>query len=203
MSTSYELDMATEDTWDRFVTAAAASIQAIEDTAVIGRPGERARPWERARGADVPAGLWGALAEAADRRGVAIVGDQYAALHEAAAGRAAVVVLERSDLARAHDRAAVLALAQRLIACGLSPPGIGAGHRHGFAAMVADTAGRILAAACNLRTNPYRVVEGWDTDWRTRADAVELRQVGAVALRHAHALYAEITDPITALTTTR
>ncbi len=200
MTSSYELDMATEDTWQRFVTAAAESIHAIEATAVIGGPGQRARPWQRAAGAQVPAGLWDALAEVATRRGVVIVGDQRTALHEARIGRVAAVVLERPGLPRAEDATAVERLAERVVAVSVTRPGIdvGAGRRFGFAAMVADTAGRILVAACNVRTNPYRVIEGWDTDWRTRADAVELRWVGKVALRHAHALYAEITDPVTA-----
>ncbi len=200
MTDSYELDMATEDTWARFVTAAAESIHAIEATAVIGRPGERTRPWQRAAGAQVPAGLWDALAEVATRRGVVIAGDQRTALHEAANGRPAAVVPERPDLRRTEDAAAVGRLAERLVALSVTQPGIGtgAGRRFGFAAMVAHTAGRILVAACNVRTNPYRVIEGWDTDWRTKADAAELRQVGGVALRHAHALYAEITDPVTA-----
>jgi len=203
VSSSYELDMATEDTWARFVTAAAESIHAIEDTAVIGRPGERTRPWERVTGAEVPAGLWDALAEAASRRGVVIVNDQRTALHEEVNGRAAVVVVERPDLPRADDAAAVEGLAQRLVARRLIPPGMGAGRRPGFPAMVAHTAGRVLVAACNVRTDPYRVIEGWDTDWRTRADAVELREVGKAALRYAHALYAEITDPVTAPMRTR
>ncbi len=202
MTSSYELDMATEDTWARFVTAAAESIHAIEATAVIGGPGERTRPWQRAAGAEVPAGLWDALAEVATRRGVVIAGDQRTALHEAVNGRVAAVVLERPGLLRAEDAAAVGRLAERLVALSVTRPGIDVGTgtpaRFGFLAMVADTAGRIVVAACNVRTNPYRVIEGWDTDWRTRADAVELRQVGKVALRHAHALYAEITDPVTA-----
>jgi len=200
VTSSYKLDMATEDTWARFVTAAAESIHAIEATAVIGRPGERVRPWQRARGAEVPAGLWDALAEVAARRGVVIVGDQRTALHEAVNGRVAAVVPERPDLPRAQDAAAVGRLAERLVALSVTRPAVdvGASQRFGFAAMVAHTAGRILVAACNVRTNPYRVIEGWDTDWRTRADAVELRQVGKVALRHAHALYADITDPVTA-----
>lgn len=200
MTGSYELDMATEDTWARFVTAAAESIHAIEATAVIGGPGERTRPWQRGAGAQVPAGLWEALAEVAARRGVVIVGDQRTALHEARIGRVAAVVPERPGLPRAQDAAAVGRLAERLVALSVTRPGIdvGAGRRFGFAAMVAHTAGRIVVAACNVRTNPYRVIEGWDTDWRTKADAAELRQVGKVALRHAHALYAEITDPVTA-----
>ncbi len=179
-------------------SAAPLSIHAIEDTAVIGRPGERVRPWRRATGADLPAGLWDALAEVAARRGVVIVADHQAAQSEGVSGRSAVVVRERPDIPRAEDGAAVLTLAERLVTRGLTRPGMGAGRRYGFAAMAAGTAGRILAAACNVRTNPYRVIEGWDTDWRTRADAVELHEVGTVALRHAHALHAEITDPITA-----
>jgi len=205
VTSSYELDMATEDTWARFVTAAAESIHAIEATAVIGGPGERTRPWQRGAGAEVPAGLWDALAEVATRRGVVIAGDQRTALQEACIGRVAAVVPERPDLPRTADAAAVGRLAERLVAVSVTRPGIdvGAGQRFGFAAMVAHTAGRILVAACNVRTNPYRVIEGWDTDWRTRADAVELREVGKVALRQAHALYAEITDPVTAAVSRR
>jgi len=62
MTSSYALDTATDDTWERVITHAAAALRAVEDTALIGRTGDGERPWHRPAGAEVPRKLWPALA---------------------------------------------------------------------------------------------------------------------------------------------
>jgi len=81
-------------------------------------------------------------------------------------------------------------LAGHAVSDPLSPVAGGTGRR----AMLRTTAARVLAVACGVRVNPYRVVESWETQWRAAASAGDVRDLAAAVLAVAGALYAEITD---------
>lgn len=73
MTSSYALDTATDQAWEKVVTHAAAALRAVEDTALIGRAGDEERPWGRPVGTEVPPKLWPALAAYAARTQLEIV----------------------------------------------------------------------------------------------------------------------------------
>lgn len=81
-------------------------------------------------------------------------------------------------------------LAGHAVSDPLSPVAGGTGRR----AMLRTTAARVLAVACGVRVNPYRVVESWEMQWHATASAGDVRDLAAAVLAVAGALYAEITD---------
>jgi len=192
MTSSYALDTATDQAWEKVITHAAAALRAVEDTALIGRAGDEERPWGRPVGTEVPPKLWPALAAYAARTQLEIVRSDTDGQPEQR--RIAVGGDPSQSWAVLASTTAKLAEGVVLASLGVWPHGSDMNRRSGFAAMAARTGARIITAACNVGVNPYRVIEAFDTAWRTQADAIELREMSVLAFRTAHKVYAEITD---------
>ncbi len=192
MTSSYALDTATDDTWERVITHAAAALRAVEDTALIGRTGDGERPWHRPAGGLRCPGSCGRRWPPTPRTQLEIARSDA----DGQPGQRRIAVGGDPSQSWAVQASTTAKLAEGVVLAnlGMWPHGSDMNRRSGFAAMAARTGSRIITAACNVDVNRHRVIEAFDTAWRTQPDAIELREMSVLAFRTAHKVYAEITD---------